>query len=210
MRTLLGVQRPARMNPGRHPKRPYIRTFNAPGSAGGQVWTCPESGYYSVYLWGRGGRGHWTSGGGNGQSGALAVAERIFIAAGETVTFNIPVIQANPASGTATAVFSSGRQTLTCTPPDDVDIGSTKAFATGGTINFDGISGSGSPATGPGPDGGISVTASGTTIPGGPGYNGFKGGNATTGFPGGTPGAGSRSGSERISGDALGIVVREY
>lgn len=210
MRTLLGVQRPARMNPGRHPKRPYIRTFNAPRVAGGQVWTCPESGYYSVYLWGQGGRGHWSGGGGTGQCGALAVAEQIFIAAGQTVTFNIPALGSNPASGTATAVFSGGRIPLTCTPPDDADIGSTKAFATGGTINFDGISGSGSPATGPGPDGGLSAAGAEGTIPGGPGYNGFRGGNATSGVFGGTPGAGSRSGSERYPGPGLGIVVREY
>lgn len=185
-------------------------SFNAPDQANTpQVWTCPETGRYSVYLWGVGGEGHYSSGATPGQSGALAVAENIRIEAGDKVTFNIPRIrETNAANKTATAVFSNGRPSMTCTAADNADVGSTRAFASGGTVNFNGLTAAEATARGygAGPDGGSLSTIGGAP---GPGYNGFKGGNSTNSYFGGVPGAGGRAGSERSGGEGLAIVVKE-
>lgn len=209
MRSILRLSRSQRMNPTRGVRRPYIRTFSPDKDATVWEWVCEETGLYSILLWGPGGQGHWTSGDQCGSCGALAVLEKARITRGEKVWFTLLSLMAT--TGDVQATFSSGRQPLICTRPQDADIGSGLGIATGGTININGIASTSTSSdgpTGPGTDGGRGGIRG---APGGPGYLGFRGGNGPTGADNsaGHPGAGGIAGQGRRGGRPQAVVIRE-
>lgn len=209
MRSILRLSRSQRMNPTRGVRRPYIRTYTPNKDGTVQVWTCEETGRYSILLWGPGGEGHWDGAGETGSCGALAVLEKALIARGETVSFALLGMTSN--TGDVQATFSSGRQPLICTRPQARYDGSALGIATGGTVNINGIlstSTSGLGPTGPGTHGG---TGGDRGAPGGPGYLGFQGGNgpSTTDHSVGHPGAGGKAGQGRLGGRPQAVVIRE-
>ena len=193
MRTIGSGRRVQRVNPpGRDaesaPTR-YQESFNAPSTVVDQTWTCPKSGFYTVYAWGPGGRGGLSGSQPAGGSGALAVWSRLRFGVGETVTITIPALGAT--TGDTVVATASKAVNLTAGRGAEGGSGGAGGVAAGGDLNINGTAGlsSGTGNPGGGDDGG---TGGVRGSPGAPGTDGYRGGNGVENFQAGagTPGAG--------------------
>ena len=211
MRTILDGRRDQRVNP---PSRGglsgvrYQASFNAPYTAGDQTWTCPRTGEYTIYAWGRGGTGG--TGNPGGGSGALAIWQRVRFQVGDTATISIP-----PVGGGGPTTVSTPRKASVLTAGNGGAGNASGGVASNGDINIAGSTGA-TPGTagadGGGTDGGRGVAASGAA--GAPGYDGLRGGDGSSGsHPGGTPGGGGGSGNttnpQFYPGNGLVIICRD-
>ena len=220
MRTILDGRREQRVNPPSRGDQPsaaaqtinrYQASFNAPYTAGAQTWTCPRTGEYTIYAWGRGGTGG--TGYPGGGSGALAIWQRVRFQAGDEVVISVP-----PGAGQVGV-----STTVTTARKDSVLSAGAGGFrdasggvAANGDININGSMGA-TPGTaggaGGGTDGGRGVAYSGAA--GAPGYDGLRGGDGSNGdVSGSTPGGGGAGSGDPTNpqfypGNGLVIICRD-
>lgn len=193
----------------------YQVSFEAPNTDIDYEWVCPEAGRYTVYAWGPGGFGYTSVSSYAGGSGALAIAQRVPLVVGDTLTISIPHITST--SGDTTVSIPRRTSVLTAGRGGDGEVGSggDGGLASGGDVNIDGSAGVAYNATandGGGTNGGLGGD---NGAPGAPGYDGFRGGDAVVGAgrPSGTPGAGgygsSSSDPQRLGGYGRVIICRD-
>ena len=220
MRTIGSGRRVQRVNPpGRDaesadaesaPTR-YQASFNAPYTFGAQTWTCPQTGEYTIYAWGRGGTGG--TGYPGGGSGALAIWQRVRFQAGDEVVIWVPPVAGQVGQST----------TVTTARKDSVLSAGAGGFrdasggvAANGDININGSTGATlgtAGGAGGGTDGGRGGAYSGAA--GAPGYDGLRGGDGSNGdVSGSTPGGGGAGSGDTTRpqfypGNGLVIICRD-